>query len=63
MIELKPCPFCGGKAKMQEDFDIFYSSYVVACLQCGVRQPHPRYGKELSAANAWNERIKEENET
>ena len=47
---------------MREEFDIFYTSYDIRCLQCGVRQPYPKYKTEISAANAWNERFKEENE-
>lgn len=31
--DLKPCPFCGGKAK----FSSYYGSWKVVCTGCGVR--------------------------
>ena len=39
-IELKPCPFCGGKAKLKEDTQcwghgMFIKEYFVKCIQCG----------------------------
>ena len=47
MSELRPCPFCGGKAKLYntgfekttdyEDGD-FYTRWYVKCTGCGVRR-------------------------
>lgn len=34
--ELKPCPFCGGKAEF-EQFGTARQSTIVACTQCGCR--------------------------
>jgi len=47
--ELKPCPFCGGKAVMYGQ--VFY--YIV-CKSCGV-ETHGSHS-EQSAAEAWNRR-------
>ena len=33
-IELKPCPFCGGKANV--GVDDFNNKYLVMCGECGV---------------------------
>ena len=49
MIELKPCPFCGGEAKFIDDD----YSYVI-CTNCKI---HPyRRISNLEAIEAWNNR-------
>lgn len=60
MKELKPCPFCGGKAKVGKDTDIFFEAYCVSCLKCGVSQQYPKYYTEEAAIEAWNSRAGEE---
>lgn len=55
-VELKPCPFCGGKSKVNY-FGIkghipFYS---VSCSECGCKQASSIH-KE-SVINAWNRRV------
>jgi Lar family restriction alleviation protein len=50
--ELKPCPFCGGKAVMYGQ--VFY--YIV-CKSCGV-ETQGTYS-EQSAAEAWNRMAEE----
>lgn len=50
MTELKPCPFCGGKAGLEQISD----AYWVECGKCGASsvfcgQPEP-------AIDAWNTR-------
>ncbi|MBP6517893.1 Lar family restriction alleviation protein [Shewanella sp.] len=53
---LKPCPFCGGKA----DFDYDDSGYNwVFCTKCGVTTDtdmHDEFDARLRLAKAWNTR-------
>lgn len=54
MAELKPCPFCGGKAEI----NIFLSNYCVTCTEC-LGCIFPAKGqKEKEAIEAWNRRTK-----
>ena len=53
-IELKPCPFCGGKAEMMGITFVY-----VKCLKCGVETMGFR--EEDEAAGAWNRRDGERN--
>jgi Lar family restriction alleviation protein len=48
--ELKPCPFCGGRAEIQRGA---YTQYVM-CLKCEVMGPNLSSDEELS--DAWNRR-------
>lgn len=54
-IELKPCPFCGGRAKISS-----YLSGSVVCMDCGAsskRIPEsPKYCAIDTAVEAWNRR-------
>lgn len=34
MTKLKPCPFCGGKARLLNDFDHGVFFLVVECVKC-----------------------------
>ena len=52
-FELKPCPFCGGKAEFFEDE--FFCRYSVVCTECGARTY--TYCVERDAMDAWNGRI------
>jgi Lar family restriction alleviation protein len=61
--ELKPCPFCGGKAEMykmtncsnpEEDFEGYY----VICSECAVQTPMECTTSAVIAA--WNRRISDE---
>lgn len=49
-VKLKPCPFCGGKAKA---FGV-YGNYGVMCKECDAVIANA--GTDDDAAKAWNER-------
>lgn len=56
-MNLKPCPFCGGKSVMHGEFGILGQEtqwYWVRCKECGavIRA----YTTEEQAADAWNAR-------
>ncbi len=51
--KLKPCPFCGGKAKLFEDKD--YQIYSVTCTECDAGTN--AYGIRQDAIEAWNGRV------
>lgn len=57
MIELKPCPFCGGKAKMKASWS---ASVYVECMSCFAQAMHflpaADYCADDRAAEAWNRR-------
>ena len=66
MIELKPCPFCGGKAIIryhengnQYRSNLYYASKrgTVTCEKC--RCALHIYAKVKDAVNAWNRRTDE----
>lgn len=64
-IELKPCPFCGGEARLVwmnvRNTDTGAKAYHVKCTKCQCTQwpdgsgEFPRYGRDAAAA-AWNRR-------
>lgn len=49
-IELKPCPFCGGKAKIVKTYTIW-----VKCINCHASANC--HSTEREAAEAWNRRV------
>ena len=58
MEKLKPCPFCGGEAKVKAYSNGYNIWYRVRCVDCGVEQDGIRngyYGEE-EAIEAWNRR-------
>ena len=72
MAKLKPCPFCGGQARMKhgkynllgaygtEETARYWSG--VFCIACGVEQPIRRYSTKEQAIEAWNRRYAEPKE-
>ena len=50
MSELKPCPFCGGKAKKEYVYDLFWCQ----CESCFAYTIAHR--REQRAIDAWNNR-------
>ena len=58
VIDLKPCPFCGGEAQMQyHEFDGYERTYGVICVDCMV-QFDTFFLLEEEAVKAWNSRVK-----
>jgi len=55
MTELKPCPFCGSKAEIYQDYE---GSWTIECTVCFARS-WPRKDKE-QAIEAWNRRATNE---
>lgn len=55
MDELKPCPFCGCKARVLTTSDFYYE---VLCLnlECKINPATRFYKKEEEAIEAWNRR-------
>lgn len=57
MIDLKPCPFCGGEARMESvDLGVFW----VECKNCYAETICA--DTEDEAAAAWNRRVTDEME-
>ena len=56
-LELRPCPFCGGSARLYFQLDDL-GDWVVTCDGCGARScPEGiRYDRELAIAD-WNARV------
>lgn len=59
-IKLKPCPFCGGEARLQRKNK--KHGYYVICKKCGCRTPYFQYQFDSleklreTAIEAWNTR-------
>ena len=53
--ELKPCPFCGGKAKFDEQYK---GIYVVRCSVCGIGAMESAiFAEPEELIGAWNRRV------
>lgn len=55
MVELKPCPFCGGEAKLEHNYMTDYGdSYWVSCCSCNVSTDSDWAQESVIAT--WNKR-------
>ena len=71
MNELKPCPFCGGKATAKSSKYNLLGAYGTAetdrkwsrvfCKSCNIGQPKRHYISKEDAIQAWNRRVNETN--
>ena len=62
--QLKPCPFCGGKAHIRNDGYTYYETVCVSCEDCGAQSIRKisdgHYGKHClykEIAELWNRRV------
>ena len=66
MIELKPCPFCGGEARKNAQTVKGFRLLYVECKRCGatgsiIRTDKPRVKDEDNRSiEAWNRRAGEQ---
>lgn len=60
MKDLKPCPFCGGKVDVYEDFpDLCHIFYIFVCDACGMYVEQNEWMPKEEAIEAWNRRAHE----
>ena len=75
MTELKPCPFCGGRAELRDvSHGIGKEQFAVVCNECGAssraRKPYGNYKRsyyretarieaQAYTAKEWNRRVSE----
>ncbi len=59
--KLKPCPFCGGEAKMLEEYDVMIGKtyYFVECTEC-TGTIFSGEINEKEAIEAWNRRVNDD---
>lgn len=58
--QLKPCPFCGGKPKIQTWVTDLETYYIAWCRKCEVSPCTARHTNIKYAVKAWNKRGKAE---
>ena len=56
-LTLKPCPFCGGEAKLVKDFCSFKDWNYVRCEECGAMNSVT--DTAFKAIETWNMRVEE----
>ncbi len=59
--ELKPCPFCGGEAKLAISNQCMAKAYCVVCKDSHCRGSGRKLVRDIETAiNAWNRRADNE---
>lgn len=57
MIDLRPCPFCGGDAATPEYYGESKTARFIICMKCGANVYRARPGEnDVVLAAAWNRR-------
>ena len=59
--DLKPCPFCGGEARILPYIEHEETWYRVRCTKCPADVGRHWFSLKLEAINAWNRRVTDEN--
>jgi Lar family restriction alleviation protein len=54
--QLKPCPFCGGKARLKTWVIDLETYYIVCCRKCEVMPCTASHTNIKYAVKAWNKR-------
>ena len=60
MNELKPCPFCGGEASLDYDFNGIGVTYGIHCPECHCAIIDTGTYSKDEAITAWNRRVQPE---
>ena len=57
-MELKPCPFCGGRAGIRRFAGKVFDAYKVYCMNedCCIEPATHSYYYKIEAIEAWNRR-------
>jgi Lar family restriction alleviation protein len=55
MIEIKPCPFCGGEGENIRDDMNELTEFYCQCKECMAKGPYA--GMPVSAILLWNNRV------
>ena len=60
LVELRPCPFCGGEAQRFtiEDEPTNAGGDCIGCLKCGASS-HVEFGRKENLVSSWNTRTPE----
>ena len=56
MNELKPCPFCGSKAKLEVWFDEMDELFAIKCQKCAAMSDSWDRPRKENAITEWNTR-------